>query len=62
VSLGSETKAKENAMLLNAFTVFHVVLSLIGIGAGVVAIYGLIRAITLPGCPPWRSASCRSSP
>jgi len=27
-------------MLLNAFTAFHVVLSLIGIGAGVVVIYG----------------------
>jgi hypothetical protein len=36
-------------MLLNAFTVFHVVLSLIGIGAGVVVIYGLIRPRTLPG-------------
>jgi hypothetical protein len=44
-----ETKAKGNAMLLNAFTVFHVVLSLIGIGAGVVAIYALIQARTLPG-------------
>jgi hypothetical protein len=36
-------------MLLNAFTVFHVVLSLIGVGAGVVAIYALIKARTLPG-------------
>jgi hypothetical protein len=36
-----ETKAKENVMLLNAFTLVHVVLSLIGIGSGVVAIYGL---------------------
>jgi len=36
-------------MLLNAFTVFHVVLSLIGIGAGVVVIYALITARTLPG-------------
>ena len=36
-------------MILNAFTVFHVVLSLIGIGAGVVVIYGLINATTLSG-------------
>jgi hypothetical protein len=31
-------------MILNAFTVFHVVLSLIGIGSGVVAIYGLTES------------------
>ena len=36
-------------MLLNAFTVFHIVLSLIGIGSGVVAIYGLIKAKMLAG-------------
>jgi len=36
-------------MLLNAFTVFHVVLSLIGISAGVVAIYGLMKAKMLAG-------------
>jgi len=36
-------------MLLNAFTVFHVALSLIGIGAGVVVTYALIKARTLPG-------------
>ena len=35
-------------MILNAFTVFHVVLSLIGIGSGVVAIYELLKAST-PG-------------
>jgi hypothetical protein len=35
--------------LLNAFTLFHVVLSLIEIGSGVVGIYGLIKARTLPG-------------
>jgi hypothetical protein len=35
-------------MILNAFTVFHVVLSLIGIGSGVVAIYELLEATT-PG-------------
>jgi hypothetical protein len=36
-------------MLLNAFALFHVVLSLIGIGSGAVVIYGLIKARTLPG-------------
>ena len=36
-------------MLLNALTIFHVVLSLIGIGAGAVAIYALIQARILPG-------------
>ena len=35
-------------MILNALTVVHVVLSLIGIGSGVVAIYGLLKAKT-PG-------------
>jgi hypothetical protein len=35
-------------MILNALTIFHVVLSLIGIGSGVVAIYGLLKAKT-PG-------------
>jgi hypothetical protein len=33
-------------MILNAFTAFHVVLSLVGIGSGVVAIYGLLKAKT----------------
>ena len=33
-------------MILNALTVVHVVLSLIGIGSGVVAIYGLLKAKT----------------
>jgi len=36
-------------MILNAFTVFHVVLSLIGVGSGVVVIYGLIKAKMLGG-------------
>ena len=36
-------------MLLNGFSVFHVVLSLIGIGSGVVVIYGLIKAKILAG-------------
>ena len=35
-------------MILNAFTAFHVVLSLIGLGSGIVAIYGLLKAKT-PG-------------
>ena len=35
-------------MILNLLTTFHVVLSLIGIGSGVVAIYGLLKAKT-PG-------------
>jgi hypothetical protein len=35
-------------MILNALTVVHVVLSQIGIGSGVVAIYGLLKAKT-PG-------------
>ena len=34
-------------MILNALTVVHVVLSLIGIGSGVVAIHGLLKAKTL---------------
>ena len=36
-------------MILTAFTAFHVVLSLIGIGSGVVAIYGLLKAKTPHG-------------
>ena len=35
--------------MLYVFTVFHVVLSLIGIGAGVVVTYGLAKARTPPG-------------
>ena len=35
-------------MILNALTIFHVVLSLIGIGSGIVAVYGLLKAKT-PG-------------
>jgi hypothetical protein len=30
-------------MILNAFTAFHVVLSLAGIGSGVVAIYRVLK-------------------
>ena len=36
-------------MILNAFAAIHVILSLIGIGSGVVVIYGLINARALPG-------------
>src|ERR1700737_632690 len=36
--------------MLNALTIFHVVLSLIGIGSGVVAIYGLLKAKTPGRC------------
>jgi hypothetical protein len=37
-------------MILNAFTVFYVGLSLIGIGSGLVVIYGLLKAARpLPG-------------
>src|ERR1700683_5640630 len=36
-------------MFLNAFTIFHVVLSLIGIGSGGVGIYGVINARMLAG-------------
>jgi hypothetical protein len=36
-------------MVLNAFTAFHVVLSLVGIGSGVVAVYGLPKAKTPDG-------------
>ena len=40
---------RTKSMILNAFTIFHVVLSLIGIGSGVVVIYGLIKAKMLAG-------------
>ena len=33
-------------MILNALTISHVLLSLVGIGSGVVAIYGLLKAKT----------------
>src|SRR5579862_9034215 len=35
-------------MILNVLTVVHVVLSLVGIGSGIAAIYGLLKAKT-PG-------------
>jgi hypothetical protein len=36
-------------MLLSAFTFFHVVLSLVGIGAGFVVVYGLLASKRLDG-------------
>jgi len=36
-------------MLLSAFTLFHVVLSLIGIGSGLVVVYGLLESKRLDG-------------
>lgn len=36
-------------MLLTAFTIFHVLLSLIGIGAGLVVLYGLLSSKPLDG-------------
>src|SRR5258708_38234061 len=36
-------------MVLNAVTAFHGVLSLVGIGSGVVAVYGLLKAETPDG-------------
>ncbi len=36
-------------MLLSAFTLFHVVLSLVGIGAGLVVVYGLLASKRLDG-------------
>jgi hypothetical protein len=41
-------RRKTRSKILNSFTSFHVVLSLVGIGSGVVAIYGLLKAKT-PG-------------
>lgn len=35
--------------MLSAFTIFHVVLSLVGIGAGFVVLYGLLKARPLSG-------------
>ena len=36
-------------MILGAFTVFHVVLSLVGIGSGLVVLYGLLTSKPLDG-------------
>jgi hypothetical protein len=40
-------------MLLNVFTVFHVLISLIGIGSGLVVLYGLLKSEALPGWTAW---------
>ena len=40
-------------MLLNIFTAFHVLLSLIGIVAGLVVLYGLLTAKALPAWTAW---------
>jgi len=40
-------------MLLNVFTAFHVLLSLVGIAAGLVVLYGLLTAKALPGWTAW---------
>jgi hypothetical protein len=39
-------------MTLSAFTLFHVVLSLVGIASGLIVVYGLIfhRSANAPGC------------
>jgi hypothetical protein len=36
-------------MLLNAFTAFHVLISLVGIGSGFVVLYGLLESKGFPG-------------
>jgi hypothetical protein len=36
-------------MILSAFTLFHVVISLVGIGPGFVAVYGLLASKRLDG-------------
>jgi magnesium-transporting ATPase (P-type) len=40
---------KENTMILSAFTLFHVVLSLVGIGSGFVVLYGLLASKRMDG-------------
>ncbi|MEO8026342.1 MAG: hypothetical protein ABI823_07710 [Bryobacteraceae bacterium] len=40
-------------MLLGAFTLFHVVLSLIGIGTGLVVAYGLLQSQRMEGWTSW---------
>jgi hypothetical protein len=45
----AELWQKENIMILSAFTVFHVVLSLVGIGSGFVVAYGLLASKRLDG-------------
>jgi hypothetical protein len=40
-------------MILNAFTLFHVVLSLVGIGTGFVVLFGFLTARRFPGWTTW---------
>ena len=40
-------------MLLNLFTAFHVLLSLVGIASGFVVLYGLLTAKAFPGWTAW---------
>jgi hypothetical protein len=40
-------------MILSAFTLFHVLLSLVGIGAGVVVLYGLLTSNRFDGWTSW---------
>ncbi len=50
-SLASLTKfeKKDNLMILSAFTFFHVVVSLVGIGSGLVVVYGLLTSKRFDG-------------
>jgi hypothetical protein len=40
---------EETIMILSAFTLFHVILSLVGIGSGFVVVYGLLTSQRLDG-------------
>jgi hypothetical protein len=45
----AETVQEGNFMILSAYTLFHVVLSLVGIGAGFVVLFGLLASKRLNG-------------
>jgi len=47
-----EGRKRGEIMILNAFTLFHVVLSLVGIGSGFVVLYGLLRSRLQDGWTP----------
>ena len=47
-------------MILTAFTLFHVAISLAGIGAGLVIVYGMLTAKRLDGLISRRDAGARS--
>jgi hypothetical protein len=49
----AKPSSKENIMILGAFTFFHVVLSLVGIGSGFVVAYGLLASRRLEGWTAW---------